>query len=145
MNRRMVKQECYLDMLEEAINSVESVLNYIDRIKDKVGVFNDDILQKDAIRAQFDLELALASLSILLRKMAENNFIEIDSETRRDINSIIHSNKFEVEDGKVIVYSQKGEELVNIDNLLSFARSILESTNMFHHSCYDNKGDENGL
>ena len=30
-----------------------------------------------------------------------------------------------VEDGKVIVYSQKGEELVNIDNLLSFARSIL--------------------
>ena len=124
MNRRMVKQECYLDMLEEAINSVESVLNYIDRIKDKVGVFNDDILQKDAIRAQFDLELALASLSILLRKMAENNFIEIDSETRRDI-SIIHSNKFEVEDGKVIVYSQKGEELVNIDNLLSFARSIL--------------------
>ena len=49
MNRRMVKQECYLDMLEEAINSVESVLNYIDRIKDKVGVFNDDILQKDAL------------------------------------------------------------------------------------------------
>lgn len=38
MNRRMVKQECYLGMLEEAINSVESVLNYIDRIKDKVGV-----------------------------------------------------------------------------------------------------------
>ena len=51
----------------------------------------------------------------------ENNFIEIDSETRRDINSIIHSNKFEVEDGKVIVYSQKGEELVNIDNLLSLS------------------------
>lgn len=112
-------------MLEEAINSVESVLNYIDRIKDKVGVFSNDILQKDDIRAQFDLELALASLSILLRKMAENNFIEIDRETRRDINSIIHSNKFEVENGKVIVYSQKGEELVSIDKLLSFARSIL--------------------
>ena len=100
-------------------------MNYIDRIKDKVGVFSNDILQKDAIRAQFDLELALASLSILLRKMAENNFIEIDRETRRDINSIIHSNKFEVENGKVIVYSQKGEELVSIDKLLSFARSIL--------------------
>ena len=145
MNRRMIKQECYLDMLEEAINSVESVLNYIDRIKDKVGVFSNDILQKDAIRAQFDLELALASLSILLRKMAENNFIEIDRETRRDINSIIHSNKFEVENGKVIVYSQKGEELVSIDKLLSFARSILKSTNMFCHFCYDNKGDENGF
>lgn len=77
MNRRMIKQECYLDMLEEAINSVESVLNYIDRIKDKVGVFSNDILQKDAIRAQFDLELALASLSILLRKMAENILLKL--------------------------------------------------------------------
>ena len=126
MNRRMVKQECYLDMLEEAINSVESVLNYIDRIKDKVGVFNDDILQKDAVRAQFDLELALASLSILLRKMAENNFIEIDSETRRDINSIIHSNKFEYHDhDRIYVYSQKGKEPVDLNNLLRFARSIL--------------------
>ena len=127
MNRRMVKQECYLDMLEEAINSVESVLNYIDRIKDKVGVFNDDILQKDAIRAQFDLELALASLSILLRKMAENNFIEIDSETRRDINSIIHSNRFEYNRLEVIVYSQKGRELVDLRGLLRFCHSVLDS------------------
>ena len=127
MNRRMVKQECYLDMLEEAINSVESVLNYIDRIKDKVGVFNDDILQKDAIRAQFDLELALASLSILLRKMAENNFIEIDSETRRDINSIIHSNRFEYNRLEVIVYSQKGREPVDLRGLLRFCHSVLDS------------------
>ena len=61
----------------------------------------------------------------VVRILTKQDGIEIDSETRRDINSIIHSNKFEVKDGKVIVYSQKGEELVNIDNLLSFARSIL--------------------
>ena len=125
MNRRMVKQECYLDMLEEAINSVESVLNYIEKVEIKEGIFDEHVIQKDLIRAYFDLELALASLCILLRKMSENLFIHIDEDIRRDINSIIHSNKFEVEDGKVIVYSQKGEELVNIDNLLSFARSIL--------------------
>lgn len=125
MNKRTIKLECYNEMLEDGINSVESVLNYINKIKDKVGVFENEILEKDIIRAQFDLELSLASMCILLRKMAENNFIVIDSETRRDINSIIHSNKFVFKDSDLFVYSQKGEEIVNLEGLLSFARSKL--------------------
>ena len=125
MNKREIKEECYLDMLEDELNSVDAVLNHIEKVEIKEGIFDEHVIQKDLIRAYFDLELALASLCILLRKMSENLFIHIDEDIRRDINSIIHSNKFEVEDGKVIVYSQKGEELVNIDNLLSFARSIL--------------------
>lgn len=125
MNKRTIKLECYNEMLEDGINSVESVLNYINKIKDKVGIFENEILEKDIIRAQFDLELSLASMCILLRKMAENNFIVIDSETRRDINSIIHSNKFVFKDSDLFVYSQKGEEIVNLEGLLSFARSKL--------------------
>lgn len=125
MNKRTIKLECYNEMLEDGINSVESVLNYINKIKDKVGVFENEILEKDIIRAQFDLELSLASMCILLRKMAENNFIVIDSETRRDINSIIHSNKFVFKDSDLFVYSQKGDEIVNLEGLLSFARSKL--------------------
>lgn len=125
MNKRTIKLECYNEMLEDGINSVESVLNYINKIKDKVGVFENEILEKDIIRAQFDLELSLASMCILLRKMAENNFIVIDSETRRDINSIIHSNKFVFKDSDLFVYSQKGEEIVNLEGLLFFARSKL--------------------
>ena len=77
MNKRTVKEECYLDMLEDEVNSVESVLNYIDKVKKKVGVFDDEVIQKDLIRSYFDLELALASLCILLRKMSENMFIYI--------------------------------------------------------------------
>lgn len=125
MNKRTIKLECYNEMLEDGITSVESVLNYINKIKDKVGIFENEILEKDIIRAQFDLELSLASMCILLRKMAENNFIVIDSETRRDINSIIHSNKFVFKDSDLFVYSQKGEEIVNLEGLLSFARSKL--------------------
>lgn len=125
MNKRTIKLECYNEMLEDGITSVESVINYINKIKDKVGIFENEILEKDIIRAQFDLELSLASMCILLRKMAENNFIVIDSETRRDINSIIHSNKFVFKDGNLFVYSQKGEEAVNLEGLLSFARSKL--------------------
>lgn len=126
MNKREIKEECYLDMLEDEINSVESVLIYISKIKKKEGIFDETVLQKDLIRASFDLELALASLCILLRKMAENMFITLDQDIRRDINSIIHSNKFEFENSEIIyVFSQKGKEPVDINNLLRFARSIL--------------------
>ncbi|WP_455683583.1 hypothetical protein [Thomasclavelia sp.] len=125
MNKREIKEECYLDMLEDEINSVEAVINHIKKIKNKKGIFDETVLQKDIIRAQFDLELALASLSILLRKMSENVFIYIDGEIRKDINSIIHSNKFEFKDNNLYVYSQKGKELVNLNNLLAFAHSIL--------------------
>lgn len=126
MNKREIKEECYLDMLEDELNSVEAVLNHIDKVLKKEGIFDEQVIQKDLIRAYFDLELALASMCILLRKMAENLFIHIDNDIRRDINSIIHSNKFEYQDHeRIYVYSQKGREPVDLSNLLQFARSIL--------------------
>ena len=126
MNKRLIKEECSLDMLEDEINSVDAVLNYIDKLKEKKGVFDDEVIQKDLIHSYFDLELALASLCILLRKMSENMFIHIDEEIRRDINSIIHSNKFEChEHEKIYVYSKKGKEPIELSRLMQFARSIL--------------------
>lgn len=126
MNKRLIKEECYLDMLEDEINSVDAVLNYIDKLKEKKGVFDDEVIQKDLIHSYFDLELALASLCILLRKMSENMFIQIDEEIRRDINSIIHSNKFDYHDHeKIYVYSKKGKEPIELSRLMQFARSIL--------------------
>ena len=126
MNKRLIKEECYLDMLEDEINSVDPVLNYIDKLKEKKGVFDDEVIQKDLIHSYFDLELPLASLCILLRKMSENMFIHIDEEIRRDINSIIHSNKFEYHDHeKIYVYSKKGKEPIELSRLMQFARSIL--------------------
>ena len=35
MNKREIKEECYLDMLEDEINSVEAVINHIKKIKNK--------------------------------------------------------------------------------------------------------------
>lgn len=126
MNKRLIKEECYLDMLEDEINSVDTVLNYIDKLKEKKGIFDDEVIQKDLMRSYFDLELALASLCILLRKMSENMFIQINEEIRRDINSIIHSNKFDYHDHeKIYVYSKKGKEPIELSRLMQFARSIL--------------------
>lgn len=126
MNYRDIKKDCYLDLLEEEIVSVEAVMNQLHRLKSHNGLFDESIIKRDIIKTQFHLELALASLCILLRKMSENQFICITQEKRRDMNSIIHSNKFEFYDEDLIyVYSQKGKEEVSIQDLLNFARSVL--------------------
>ena len=45
--------------------------------------------------------------------MCENQFITLNQERRKDINSIIHSNRFDFfEDYKVYVYSQKGHSKI---------------------------------
>ena len=63
-----------------------------------------------------------------MAKQKENAVVasQGDEDIRRDINSIIHSNKFEYHDhDRIYVYSQKGKEPVDLNNLLRFARSIL--------------------
>ena len=63
-------------------------------------------------------------MCILLRKMSENKFIELPTDLRRDMNSIIHSNRFDY-DEDVIVYSQKGREEVDLNQLLLFCKDVL--------------------
>lgn len=126
MNKREIKQACYYDMLKDSVIAVESVLNQLQKLESREGMFKDSILEKATYRTYFDLELTLASVCIVLRKMAENLFIMMDSEIRKDINSIIHSNKFEYKNiDCLFVYSQKGKEEVSLKRLLTFAKSIL--------------------
>lgn len=125
MDKREIREDCYRDMLEDSIVGVESVLNHLRNLKSKDGLFDEKILLRDKIRTYYDLELSLANMCILLRKMVENNFIDITDNIRKDINSIIHSNKFEYHNQECLyVYSQKGREEVSISDLLMFARNI---------------------
>ena len=59
--------------------------------------------------------------------VAENLFIVTPDELRKDMNSIIHSNRFEYNRLEVIVYSQKGKEHVDLNALLAFCHHILSS------------------
>jgi len=102
------------------------VLNRLVQIDEKVGIINQDILTKDKVKTILDLELSLADLCILLRKMSENLFIQLSTELRRDMNSIIHSNRFDY-DQEVIVYSQKGREEVDLEALLAFCDQVLST------------------
>lgn len=127
MAKRHLKEMCYIETLEDCVVSVEMILNRLNQIEQKKGVFDAYILQHDKTKTILDLELSLASLCVLLRKMSENLFIVIPDEMRRDINSIIHSNRFEYDRLAVVVYSQKGKEHVDLDGLMAFCHRVLSS------------------
>lgn len=116
-----------MEALEDNVVGVEMILNRFNQIDNKKGIFDSYILTHDRTKAILDLELSLATLCILLRKMSENLMVAIPSELRRDINSIIHSNRFEYNRLEVIVYSQKGREPVDLRGLLRFCHSVLDS------------------
>ena len=125
--KRELKRLCYMEALEDNVVSVEMILNRFNQIDDKKGVFDSYILTHDRTKATLDLELSLATLCILLRKMSENLMIVTPPELRRDMNSIIHSNRFEYNRLEVIVYSQKGREPVDLRGLLRFCHSLLDN------------------
>ena len=125
MSKRDLKEDCYLEALESHVVSVEMILNRINQIQNVKGKFDDYILQHDKMQTILDLELALAALCVLLRKMAENGFIHLDLDLRRDVNSIIHSNRFEYRPYGVVVFSQKGKENVDLDHLLNFCHQVM--------------------
>lgn len=134
MSKREMKEKCYLETLEKSIVSVEMILNRLKQIESKKGIFDDNLLEKDKANAVLDLELALATLCILLRKMSENLFITTPCDLRRDMNSIIHSNRFEFHH-EVIVYSQKGREEVDLNGLLEFCHQILSNDKVRSMNC----------
>lgn len=125
MDKRELKRICYNEALEDSVINVEMVLNHLNKIESKKGLIDNKVLLKDYTKTVLDLELSLASLCILIRKMCENQFINITNDLRRDINSIIHSNRFDFDD-KIIVYSQKGEESVDLKEILNFCHSIID-------------------
>lgn len=126
-NKRELKRLCYMEALEDNVVGVEMILNRFNQIDNKKGVFDSYILTHDRTKATLDLELSLATLCILLRKMSENLMIVTPPELRRDMNSIIHSNRFEYNRLEVIVYSQKGREPVDLRGLLRFCHSLLDN------------------
>ncbi len=126
-NKRELKQLCYMEALEDSVVSVEMILNRLNQIEQKKGIFDAYILSHDRTKTILDLELSLATLCILLRKMSENLLIVTPEELRRDMNSIIHSNRFEYNRLEVIVYSQKGKEQVDLNGLMAFCHRVLSS------------------
>lgn len=127
MTNREIKLQCYKEALEDEIVTFHRVCNQFNRLQKDSLIIDEKILNRDRIQTLFDLELSLASICILLRKMAENQFIVLSNDMRKDVNSVIHSNRFEYKDDDTLyVYSQKGKEEVCVKQLILFVESVLE-------------------
>ncbi|MDD3027093.1 MAG: hypothetical protein PHI41_03465 [Erysipelotrichaceae bacterium] len=128
MSKRTIKRRCYQEQLEHEIISVQTVLNKIMKLPMYENI-DQEYLKKDLIQSQVDLELALAGLCIILRKMHENSFLRLDRRIREDINSIIHANRFEMQNQDLIqVHSQQGYEEVRVSQLLNYSRKFIEES-----------------
>lgn len=126
MKERELKEKCYMEALDGSLSNLKVVLNHMKKIDLQEGILEENVLNKERMRTILHLELALADYCILLRKMKENQFIDYNDKMRADINALIHCNRFEY-DQMIIVYSQRGEEDIDIDRLISFGTQILES------------------
>ena len=86
MNKRQIKLSCYLEQLNIEVVKVEMILNQLNRLKNNQEIANY-IIERDLLKTKCQLELSLASLCIILRKMCENQFITLNQERRKDINT----------------------------------------------------------
>lgn len=121
MNKRDIKKNRYKEQLEEAIIGVETTINQINRLANYESL-GKDIITYDIESCYADLELELAILAILLRKMRENQYIKMDDKFRNSTNVIIHSNGFIYTDDKIVVKSRTKDIEVNIKYLLDKAK-----------------------
>lgn len=125
MNKRSQKNYIYQSQLKEAITNVESTINLINKLKNSIEI-DVKVIEDDLLSAYLNLELSLAIMAILLRKMRENNYLVMDDDVREVINAIIHSNRFDYQNKEVVwVYSHHGRETINIDRLLTYARQFI--------------------
>ena len=116
-----------MEALDGSISNVKVVLNHMKKIDLQEGILEEAVLNKDRMRTILHLELALADYCILLRKMKENQLINYLPQMSKAINALIHCNRVEYHEQMIIVYSQRGEEDIDVERLISFGEEILES------------------
>ncbi|MBS5114947.1 MAG: hypothetical protein KHY88_04505 [Erysipelotrichaceae bacterium] len=129
--RRRVKYNCFISALKQNIDNVEIVMNHIDKFYVKYGEFDDQMITDELEETYFELELTLATLAVLIRKMHENSYIEIPHYIREDVNALIHSAKFvyDLKERFILVYSRRGEEKIQMSSFLDYAKSLIGTQN----------------
>lgn len=120
-----VKRVIFISQLEEAIINVEIVVNQIKKLNENTYELDKVYIDNDLLTTSLNLELELALLAIILRKMRENNYLTMNEKIRVWTNSLIHSNRFSYQDNTIEVFSFKGQVLINLDELLAYAKSVI--------------------
>ena len=129
MNQRQFRKLCYQERLEKTLFDVEVILNRIKKINTQYESIDEEVLNKELENCYCDLEISMALMAVIIRKLVENQFIKITDEDRSDINALIHSNRFDYKDDRVVVYSRLSSESVELEHFTDLGKEILAQLN----------------
>ena len=127
MNHRENLKECFQERLEATKHDVKVIMNQIERMESQYKSISPSVIEKDLATSYCDLELSMALMAVIIRKMVENQYVTITNSERQDINALIHSNRLDYKDGKVMVYSRMSKESVEVAYFLTLGQRLLES------------------
>ncbi len=126
MNQRLDKKQSFKKRLQSAIQEIRIILNQIDRLEDGYPDIDEKNKAERLADAYCDLELAMALLAVIWRKLSENQFVELSGEDREDVNALIHSNRFTYDNHQIYVHSRQDKQSIAVDHFLKTAERILD-------------------
>lgn len=109
------------------MHDVEIILNHIHRLIAKEGYqgIGQEVIDQELEESYCDLEISMALMAIIIRKLCENQFLVLTDEQRQDVNALIHSNRFDYQDAEVMVYSRLSQESIHLDYFLDLGAKII--------------------
>lgn len=129
MSKRLYRKACYKERLENTIKDVEIIVNRIRKLNHSYESIDEEFILKELEACYCDLELSMALMAVIIRKLVENQFTKITDEDRQDINALVHSNRFDYMGDEVIVFSRMSSENVQIEHFIELGKSILDQLN----------------
>lgn len=129
MDKRLYRKQCYKERLENTIKDVEIILNRIRKLNHSYESIEEEFIIKELESCYCDLELSMALVAVIIRKLVENQFTKITDEDRQDINALVHSNRFDYKGDEVIVFSRLSSENVQVEHFIELGKTILLQLN----------------
>ena len=74
MDKRLFRKNCYKERLENTIKDVEIIVNRIRKLNHSYESINEEIIEKELETCYCDLELSMALVAVIIRKLVENQF-----------------------------------------------------------------------
>ena len=100
-------------------------MNRIRQLNHSYEWIDEEVITKDLEACYCDLELSMALMAVIIRKLVENQFTRITDADRSDINALVHSNRFDYHGDEVIVFSRLSSEDVQIEHFINLGKDIV--------------------
>ncbi len=127
MNLKSIRRYALIERLNQSRHEIAVLVNRIHALEVKYPGVPRAVMRRSEAELIFDLEVALTLACLLIRKLVENQVIEISDGLKSDVNALIHSVYFDYYPvyREVKVKSRRGQEVVLIDDLMKMMDELL--------------------